>query len=242
MNVAIGTASWSIPKADAAHFPVHGSHLERYAQTFDGVEINTSFYRPHQRSTYERWAAAVPANFQFAVKIPKTITHERRLIGTADLLERFLSEVDGLGPKLGPLLVQLPPSLAFTTEAAGSFLQDLRERFSGELVCEPRHLSWFTSDVNLLMERLRIGRVAADPHPIAGSDKPGGWLGLVYYRLHGSPRMYYSAYAEEALEGWAREIRAHATRGARVWCIFDNTAAFAATGDALTMTRLAEQP
>jgi uncharacterized protein YecE (DUF72 family) len=226
--------------AEAGHFPSHGSHLERYAQTFDAVEINTSFYRPHQRSTYERWAGAVPESFQFAVKIPKAITHERRLVGAADLLARFLSEVGGLGTRLGPLLLQLPPSLAFADEVAGSFLEDLRERFPGDLVCEPRHASWFTPKVNILMERLRIGRVAADPHPITGSSEPGGWLDLVYYRLHGSPRMYYSPYAEESLKEWARGIKAHAAGGARVWCIFDNTAAFAATGDALTMTSLAE--
>ena len=77
------------------------------------MEINSSFYRPHRTATYERWAASVPEDFRFAVKVPKAITHERRLKDASDLLDRFLSEAGGLGPKLGPLLVQLPPSLSF---------------------------------------------------------------------------------------------------------------------------------
>src|SRR4051794_10397874 len=113
LTVRIGTAGWSIPKAYAAPFPPSGSHLERYGAVFNAVEINSSFYRPHRIATYERWAATVPEDFRFAIKVPKSVTHERRLKDTGDLLDQFVSEVTGLGPKLGPLLVQLPPSLAF---------------------------------------------------------------------------------------------------------------------------------
>ncbi len=101
--IRIGTAGWSIPQEQAGAFPTEGSHLERYAAVFNAVEINSSFYRPHRPTTYEKWAASVPDSFQFAVKVPKAITHERRLKETGDLLERFLSEVSSLGPKLGPL-------------------------------------------------------------------------------------------------------------------------------------------
>ena len=97
-----------------------GSHLERYGAILNAVEINSSFYRPHRTATYERWAASVPEDFRFAVKVPKAITHERRLKDVGDLLDRFLSEVSGLGPKLGPLLVQLPPSLSFQAGIADS--------------------------------------------------------------------------------------------------------------------------
>src|SRR5919106_6889056 len=95
----IGTAGWSIPKEHAAPFPATGSHLERYASVFNAVEINSSFYRPHRPATYERWAASVPEGFRFAVKIPKAITHERRLNEAGDHLDRFLSEAQGLGSK-----------------------------------------------------------------------------------------------------------------------------------------------
>src|SRR3712207_1361349 len=102
-SIRIGTAAWSIPKEHAARFPMAGSHLERYGAVFNAVEINTSFYRPHRTATYERRAGAVPEDFSLAVKIPKAITHERRLKSVGDLLGRFLSEAEGLGPKLGPL-------------------------------------------------------------------------------------------------------------------------------------------
>ena len=137
--IRIGTAGWSIPKEHAKPFPVAGSHLERYGTVLNAVEINSSFYRPHRTATYERWAASVPEAFRFAVKIPKTITHEHLLKDTGDLLDRFLSEAEGLGPKLGPLLVQLPPSLTFQSGIADRFLSELRSRVAGNIVCEPRH-------------------------------------------------------------------------------------------------------
>ena len=234
-TVRIGTAGWSIPKEHAAAFAVAGSHLERYGAVLNAVEINSSFYRPHRTSTYERWAASVPDGFRFAVKVPKAITHERRLKDVGDLLDRFLSEAGGLGPKLGPLLVQLPPSLVFQTGIADRFLSDLRIRVQGSIVCEPRHASWFVPEVETLLDELQIARVAADPAPVPGADEPGGWRGLSYYRLHGSPRIYYSAYSAEYLVAIAEVLTRDAAAGIETWCIFDNTAAFAATGDALAL-------
>jgi uncharacterized protein YecE (DUF72 family) len=237
-TIRIGTAAWSIPKEHAAPFPVAGSHLERYGVVLNAVEINTSFYRPHRTATYERWAASVPETFRFAVKVPKAVTHERRLKDVGDLLDRFLSEAGGLGPKLGPLLVQLPPSLSFQAGIADRFLSELRSRVEGGIVCEPRHASWFTPEAEALLDGLRIARVAADPPPIPGADEPGGWRGLSYYRLHGSPKIYYSAYSAEYLAAIAEVLARDAAAGIETWCIFDNTAAFAATGDALTTRSL----
>jgi uncharacterized protein YecE (DUF72 family) len=219
---------------------VAGSHLERYGAILDAVEINSSFYRPHRPATYERWAASVPEDFRFAVKVPKTITHERRLKDAGEVLDRFLSEVGGLGSKLGPLLVQLPPSLTFQSGIADRFLSELRGRIDGSIVCEPRHASWFTPEVEALLDELRIARVAADPAPVPGADRPGGWRGLTYYRLHGSPRIYYSPYDPDDLAGIAYRIVSDAAAGIETWSIFDNTAGFAATGDALTTKRLVQ--
>lgn len=231
--IAVGTAGWSLPKAYAPHFPEAGSHLERYAQRFSAVEINTSFYRPHRVSTYEKWAAAVPDGFRFAVKVPRAITHEQRLTGADELLARFSWEVAGLGPKLGPVLLQLPPSLAFDRTSAEPFLVAFRRRFPGDIVCEPRHATWLAEDVDKLLSGLAIARVAADPAPARGADTPGGWTNLVYYRLHGSPRMYHSAYEAPVLSQMAAHLHQQAAQGGRAWCIFDNTAEFAATGNAL---------
>jgi uncharacterized protein YecE (DUF72 family) len=235
----IGTAGWSVPKDHASHFPTVGSHLERYGAVFDSVEINTSFYRPHRRGTYERWAAAVPANFRFAVKVPKAISHERRLRDCDDVLDRFLAEIEGLGPKLGPVLLQLPPSLAFQPDHAYPFLRDMRQRLEGPIVCEPRHASWFGPDAEELLTVLRIARVAADPAPVPGAAEPGGWQGLTYRRLHGSPRIYYSAYPRSFLAAVAGRMVENAAAGRESWCILDNTAAFAAAGDALILKHLA---
>src|SRR5689334_4890368 len=100
----IGTAGWSIPKACAAAFGGDGTYLQRYARVLPAVEINTSFYRPHKPATYTRWAAGVPPGFRFAVKVPREITHTRRLVGTDEPFGRFLDEVQALGGTLGPLL------------------------------------------------------------------------------------------------------------------------------------------
>jgi len=239
-SIRIGTAGWSIPKKHAPSFPVEGSHLERYSGVFNAVEINTSFYRPHQRTTYEHWAASVPEDFRFAAKIPKAITHEHRLKDADALLDHFLSEVSGLGPRLGPLLLQLPPSLSFQQGTSDTFLVELRHRFAGFIVCEPRHASWFTDDVDGLLQELRIARVAADPAPVPGAGEPAGWPNLSYYRLHGSPRIYFSPYAPDALACIADRLATNAANQSESWCIFDNTAAFAATGDALTVRRLVQ--
>src|SRR5581483_5485928 len=103
----IGTAGWAVTERPVA--AEAGSHLERYARKLNAVEINSSFHRPHRTSTYARWAAATPADFRFAVKLPKAMTHERNLKDCGALLDRFMAEVAGLGEKLGVLLVQLPP-------------------------------------------------------------------------------------------------------------------------------------
>ncbi len=234
-GIFIGCAGWSVPREHAARFPTAGSHLERYAARFNAVEINSSFYRPHRPATYARWAASVPDDFRFAVKVPRTITHEHRLAGALDLLERFLGEVTALGEKLGPLLVQLPPGLPFRAGTARTFFTALRRRFAGTVVCEPRHPTWFGAPADRLLVDARVARVAADPAPVPAAGEPGGWTGHEYYRLHGSPQMYYSSYTPEFLDAVAGALRRAAARSVPAWCIFDNTALGAATADALAL-------
>ncbi|TRW16957.1 DUF72 domain-containing protein [Glacieibacterium frigidum] len=231
----IGTAGWSIPGAVAGAFPDAGSHLERYATVFPAVEINSSFHRPHRRSTYERWAAATPANFRFAVKLPKQISHVLRLVDAEAPLATFLDEAGGLGDRLGVLLLQLPPKLAFDEGIAAAFFEMLQARRPGgaALVCEPRHASWFTPDAEACLTDHEVARVAADPVLAPGGERPGGWPGLAYHRLHGSPRVYHSAYGPERLDALAATFTP-----ADTWCIFDNTASSAATGDALYLQSL----
>jgi uncharacterized protein YecE (DUF72 family) len=234
MDAVIGTAGWSISKAADA-FGAGDSTLMRYATRFAGVEVNSSFHRPHRPTTWTRWAESVPADFRFAVKLPKTITHERKLAGCADLVARFLEETQGLGSKLAVLLVQLPPKLAFAAGPAEDFLADLARRSAARLACEPRHPSWFEAGADGLLDRLGVARVAADPAVVPDAAQPGGWRGLAYWRLHGSPRIYRSAYAEGQLDAYAGAIRAELGAGRDAWCMFDNTASSAAIGNALAL-------
>jgi len=236
-NIRVGCAGWSIPRVHADRFAEGESHLARYATRLSAVEIDSSFYRPHRPTTYARWADVTPDAFCFAVKAPRDVTHERRLVDTAEPLDRFVAEIGALGVKLGPMLVQLPPSLAFDPSVAAAFWQELRDRFRGEVICEPRHPSWFRRDADRLLQAWDVARVAADPPPVPHADEPGGWVGLRYIRLHGSPRMYYDAYDGPYLEGLARRLAEYAQH-APVWCVFDNTAAGAAILNALRLLDL----
>lgn len=227
----IGTAGWSIPRQHAAHFPKTGSHLERYAARLNAVEINSSFHRPHQYKTYERWAASVPAQFRFSAKLPRTITHGQRLVRCGDLLDAFLEQVSGLGGKLGVLLVQLPPSLIFDVRVAPSFFRRLA-RAGIPIACEPRHPSWFAPKADAALARLEVARVAANPPRAEEDGAPGGWRKFAYWRLHGSPRLYYSDYPRSDLKKLAAGLKR------ADWCTFDNTMSGAALGNALTVRKL----
>ena len=147
--IFLGTAGWSLPREHWAAFASEGSQLQRYAGRFAAVEINSSFYRPHRPATYAKWAESVPAAFRFCVKVPKQITHERRLGDCDELLARFLSECGELGEKLGCLLLQLPPSLALDPASAARFVEALRARHEGPVVIEPRHCSWLDAETLL---------------------------------------------------------------------------------------------
>lgn len=235
----IGTAGWSVPRASAHRFgggAEAGSQLERYARHLPAVEINSSFYRPHQRSTYERWAAATPPGFRFSVKLPRSVTHDGRLQGVDPLLEGFVQQAEGLGSRLACLLVQLPPSLALELPVAEAFLRSLRRVYpKGGIAVEPRHASWFTTDADALLNAWQAGRVLADPVLHPGGNAPGGWPGMVYCRLHGSPRRYYSAYDDTLLPALATRLHWAARSAQSVWCIFDNTASGAAAQNALDL-------
>ena len=236
----VGTAGWCIPRASAHHFDGEGTHLQRYARLLRCAEINSSFHRPHAAATYAKWAASTPAGFRFSVKLPRTITHDQQLKRARLPLERFLEESAGLGRKRGPLLVQLPPSLAYDSRVAARFFDLVRERYEGALVCEPRHETWFSAGADALLVRYRVGRVAADPAPAAGADAPGGWNGIVYFRLHGSPRKYWSRYPPQYVETVASALRA-APASAERWCVFDNTASGAALENALELHALDDE-
>jgi uncharacterized protein YecE (DUF72 family) len=235
-NLFTGCAGWALSSAVKPFFPDAGTHLERYARVFSAVEINSSFYRPHRKETYARWAASTPPGFRFTAKVPREITHALRLRGAEAALEKFLAEVAGLGDRLGALLVQLPPSAAFDAEVAREFLRIFRERFAGRIAWEARHASWFAPAAMELLSEWEVASVAADPAVVPAAGVPGAFEGFAYFRLHGSPRLYYSNYSEEFLRALAARLRGFA---GDVFCIFDNTAEGAAVPNALRLRKLA---
>lgn len=231
----IGTAGWQLPK-DLTGSSATGTHLERYGRIFNATEINSTFYRPHLAKTFERWAASVPEDFRFALKMHKGVTHEKRLMDIRPA-QTFLDMVAALGSKLGPVLVQLPPSLSWSTEA-DEFLSALRELFGGALVVEARHPSWGAREVGKVLKDLAISGVAADPPLLTEELQTWGDAQLNYFRLHGSPQIYRSAYTAAFLHELTRRIDALLAAGRRVWVIFDNTASGAAIANAIQLKQL----
>ena len=231
-RIRIGCAGWNVHRGAVENFITEGSHLERYSQVLNCCEINSSFYRPHKNQTWERWANSVPTDFRFSVKAPRTITHESRLNCDANLLADFLRQITHLGDNLGPVLFQLPPSLEFEDVTAQKFLALLREKYMGAVVWEARHRSWFDDRADGLLKDFRIARVVADPPCVPAATRPRGREGLAYFRLHGSPRMYYSSYSEEFLQTLATDLET-LPANTSIWCIFDNTASGSAIQNAV---------
>ena len=146
-----------------------------------------------------------------------------------------------LGEKLGMLLLQLPPTLAFDAGVAASFFADLRARNAGAVACEPRHASWFRREVDSLLREFSIARVGADPARVPRAAVPGGDRRIEYLRLHGSPRIYHDAYADATLMRLARRLLRPSATTAERWCIFDNTASGAALTDAAKLRCLLDR-
>ncbi|EJM96382.1 DUF72 domain-containing protein [Herbaspirillum sp. YR522] len=235
--IRIGCAGWSLSSQVADRFATEGSHLQRYAQVFSMVEINSSFYRPHQAKTYARWADSVPEAFRFAVKLPRQVSHELRLRDADAALGQFMQQVTALGEKLGCLLLQLPPSLALDPDTAVAFFALLARHTAVPVACEPRHASWFSPLGAEVLEQAGVACVRAHPRPVAEGEPQGDWRRL-YIRLHGAPQIYYSAYDAAFIAAVGARIVEAREAGRQVWCVFDNTARGAALPNALALMAL----
>ena len=219
MTIRVGTAGWTFPRTPSVGVNEGESHLQRYAAVFNACEINSSFYRPHKPATWTRWAKTVPKSFRFSVKMPRAITHEACLACGSAPLGKFLRQLDFLEDRLGPILVQLPPGLAFDWPIAQSFVSLLREMFEGEVVCEPRHPSWFSPEAESLLNDYAVARCAADPPCVLAGSSPAGSNSVAYFRLHGSPQMYWSSYGGAFLRRLAEQLLVR-SRSSSAWCIF----------------------
>ena len=233
-RIRVGLAGWSNPPAKRFERNPGQSHLSYYAAHFPCVEINSSFYRPHQSATYARWRDETPAQFRFSVKMPRSITHESHLKRCANEVLRFYEEIGELRSKLAAVLVQLPPSLEFNGRTVGIFFNTVPRLRGTKIVCEPRHPSWFSSAAENALREAGVSRVAADPARSPGAEAPGGLRRFAYFRWHGAPRLYYSKYSEEQLAIFAAAVTKN--KAIDTWCVFDNTARHAAWDDALKFT------
>ncbi|MDQ3100880.1 MAG: DUF72 domain-containing protein [Bacteroidota bacterium] len=233
-KIRIGTAGCSIPSRYQEYFTVGEDHLSRYSAVLNAVEINSTFYRAPRPSTIQRWLDAVPASFRFSLKLSKSITHELRFVNAQHQIDEFVKIVECFSDRAGPILIQIPPSLEYC-DAVVTGLEQLRDRFSGAVVFEPRNVSWLLPEAETFLRELKIGRVAADPARAPALAHPSGHGSTVYFRWHGSPVIYRSAYSMEAIQELSTSIQDAASTADQVWVIFDNTASGAATLDALTL-------
>jgi uncharacterized protein YecE (DUF72 family) len=221
----IGTSGWSYKHWSGLFYPdgvKPAKYLEHYVTQFDCVELNASFYRIPSDKTVQGWARRTPASFRFCVKMNRFITHRKKLADAVEPLARFLTVFDPLCHRLGPFLVQLPPSLRFDLSVADAFLQLLcSHRNTGEFALEARHDSWFTPESLSLLRRYGIASVIADSGGrFAGSEALTN--SIVYLRFHGPGGLYHSQYTADALSAYARKITGWLAEGRQVWAFFNN--------------------
>ncbi|WP_281950877.1 DUF72 domain-containing protein [Nitrosophilus kaiyonis] len=234
--IYIGIAGWNIPKEYKNFFPNEGTHLERYSKIFNITEINRTFYSLPKKSTLEKWFNSTPENFKFSVKMPKKITHISK-IQDIDSLQDFLSYISILDNKLLSILVQLPPSLKYEENIAEKFFSNFRKSYNGYIALEARSSSWIEAEE--LLKFYKISTVAADPSRFDFDKKPGGWKDFSYYRLHGSPKIYYSEYDKNFLLNIAKTVKKSKAKDTVI--IFDNTASGAAIKNALELKELFDE-
>ena len=236
----VGTAGWAIQKAMRDEFFATGAvkpnHLKAYSERFTGIEINSSFYKDHQPATYAKWASATPEGFRFSIKLAKRFTHIQKLEVESSDLKKMIEGTQELGEKFGVFLIQLPPKLVFDSEVAETFFSTFRELFDGDIAVEARNQTWAGREATQILEEYSVARVIADPNRI-GEAPPIRSAKLCYFRLHGSPKIYYSEYTKKQLEFWRAEFKKEMKAKQSGWCIFDNTALGAATANALEMLK-----
>ena len=211
--------------------------FERYAEEFDTVEINASFYRLPLATTFEGWREKAPEGFHYAVKVNRFITHMKKLIDCEEETNRFIELARPLGEKLGPLLYQLPPSLHKNLERLDAFLARLPNDL--EHVVEFRHRSWYDEEVLALLDRHGVGFVA---HDMRGLVTPRWASGrTAYVRFHGSGGRYSGRYSDEVLLGWTDWCLKQVRSGKSCWCYFNNDMHGHAIEDARTLKSMVRQ-
>ena len=221
----VGTSGWSYRHWVGKFYPEDlKSHqfFQYYARHFSAVELNSSFYHLPREATVRNWLQKSPEEFRFCVKLSRFITHQKKLVEFQEPLERFFTIFHPLQPKMGPVLIQLPPSLAFETERLQPFLKYLQEYYSPyRFAVEARHKSWDSREVAEFLGRYEVALVYADSGGrFPTFDYPV--TEFAYFRFHGPGRLYASNYSREQLAEFAEKIRELLEEGKAVWAFFNN--------------------
>ncbi len=239
-RIHIGTSGWSYAHWKGVFYPSDvpsREWLSYYAERFDTVELNSSFYRTPPDASMRAWSDAAPRGFVFAVKANRFITHTKRLNDAQETVPRELDSARRLGRALGPVLFQLPPTMRRDDERLSAFLDALPGR--GRFVVEFRHRSW---DDTRVYDVLAEHHVAVCLHDWRRREWPRqpveGAAGLVYVRFHGPDGAYGGRYERATLEAWAARCRDWRADGRDVYCYFNNDAKGNAVRDALALREL----
>lgn len=237
--VHIGTSGWSYREWRKEFYPVSvkpADYLAYYAQHFNTTEINSSYYHLPKETIVKRWGDTVNQAFRFCPKINKEVTHLNRLKNPEQTLPEFFEVFGTIKKQLGPVLIQLPPSLSFEKETVSTFYNALAHYKGFHFAIEPRHDSWFSSESINLMKTADISFVIAD---WGGSRTYAEFVtaSAVYIRLHGSAR-YDTSYSDDFLNAYAKRIKHWTLQGHAVWVFFNNTAKGHAIDNAKKLTAL----
>jgi uncharacterized protein YecE (DUF72 family) len=235
----IGTSGWQYKDWRGRFYPGEVPHrlwLEHYAVAFDTVEVNNAFYRLPERATFEAWRERTPDDFVVTVKASRYLTHIRRLREPREPVERLLDRAAGLGPKLGPILLQLPPTMRADPAALD---ETLRAFGAHRVAVEPRHPSWWTDEVRDVLQRHDAALCWADRkgRPLTPLWRTAGWG---YLRLHEGRAAPWPRYGRRALETWIERLTA-AFKDQDVWVYCNNDPGCAAVTDAVALARLADR-
>lgn len=220
-RVRIGTSGWQYDHWRGLFYPpelAKSGWLVFYAQRFDTVEINSTFYHLPGETTARKWRDAVPTGFLYAIKASRFITHFRRLRNPQASLATFFERLADLGDRLGPVLFQLPPRFPRDVGLLDAFLEALPA--GGRHVFEFRDPDWFHEDVFAVLSRRGVGFCVFELGELRSPVEATG--GFAYVRLHGPQGRYAGDYSREALARWASRMAGWAGQGMDAFCYFDN--------------------
>ncbi len=234
MDYYIGTSGWHYEHWRGRFYPEKlpkAKWLEFYAGHFATVELNNSFYRLPSEAAFAAWRDSTPANFTFAVKVSRFITHIKRLKDTGEAVDKFITRAKILGDKLGPLLYQLPPNMHRNDERLELFLSALPRGLKH--VIEFRHQSWLEEGVFQILHKYNTGFCVFDMPSV--SCPLVATADFVYIRFHGSTGLYSSCYSDEELADWAKRLVNLARDLKAIYIYFNNDAEAFAVRNAVTL-------